>query len=200
VFPRHRFDALTDGLFGVAMTLLVLEVRLPDGADPHTTRELLDLLAGLSPKFWPYVLSFAVLGARWRDLVKGRSSHGEVSRRYINWGLAYLLLVTLVPFTTMVLGQFASIPPAVWLYSANLAGMGICAWRLWAALPPAERERQGDVSVGVVVFLLSAALAVALSFLHTAWACLAFVLNAITPVAERYLQSRRTRTAGDASA
>ena len=200
MFPRHRFDALTDGLFGVAMTLLVLEVRLPDAADPHTTRELLDLLAGLSPKFWPYVLSFAVLGARWRDLVKGRSSHGEVSRRYINWGLAYLLLVTLVPFTTMVLGRFGSLPPAVWLYSANLAGMAICAWRLWAALPPAERDRQGEVSVGVVVFLLSAGLAVGFSFMHTAWACLAFLLNAITPAAERFVRSRRAGPARDAAA
>jgi uncharacterized membrane protein len=197
MFPRHRFDALTDGLFGVAMTLLVLEVRLPDEADPHTTRELLDLLAGLSPKFWPYVLSFAVLGARWRDLVKGRASHGEVTRRYINWGLAYLLLVTLVPFTTMVLGRFASIPPAVWLYSANLAGMAICAWRLWAALPPAERDRQGDVRIGVVVFMLSALLAVALSSLHTAWACLAFVLNGITPPLERFFDSRRATPVGD---
>ena len=200
MFPRHRFDALTDGLFGVAMTLLVLEVRLPDGADPHTSRELLDLLAGLSPKFWPYVLSFAVLGANWRDLVKGRASHGEVSRRYINWGLAYLLLVTLVPFTTMVLGRFASIPPAVWLYSANLAGMAICAWRLWAALPAAERDRQGDVRIGVVVFMLSAVLAVALSSLHTAWACLAFALNGITPPLERFFRSRKAGPVGDAAA
>jgi uncharacterized membrane protein len=200
MFPRHRFDALTDGLFGVAMTLLVLEVRLPDGADPHTTRELLDLLAGLSPKFWPYVLSFAVLGARWRDLVKGRSSHGEVSRQYINWGLAYLLLVTLVPFTTMVLGRFASIPPAVWLYSANLAGMAICAWRLSAALPPAGRDRQGDTWVSLVVLLLSAALAVAFSFMHTAWACLAFVLNAVAPVAEGFFRSRKARRSSDAAA
>jgi len=199
MFPRHRFDALTDGLFGVAMTLLVLEVRLPDGADPHTTRELIDLLTGLSPKFWPYVLSFAVLGARWRDLVKGRSSHGEVDRRYINWGLAYLLLVTLVPFTTMVLGRFASIPPAVWLYSANLAGMAICAWRLSAALPPAERAQQGNTAVSLVVFLLSAALAVGLSFMHTAWACLAFLLNGITPAAERFVRSRTARPASDAA-
>jgi uncharacterized membrane protein len=199
MFPRHRFDALTDGLFGVAMTLLVLEVRLPDGADPHTTRELIDLLTGLSSKFWPYVLSFAVLGARWRELVKGRSSHGEVSLRYINWGLAYLLLVTLVPFTTMVLGRFASIPPAVWLYSANLAGMAICAWRLSEALPPAERAELGNTAVSLAVFLLSAALAVGLSFMHTAWACLAFLLNAITPAAERFVRNRRAGPASDAA-
>jgi uncharacterized membrane protein len=191
MFPRHRFDALTDGLFGVAMTLLVLEVRLPEAAHPQTTGELLELLAAVAPKFWPYVLSFAVLGVRWRELIKGRSSHGEVSQRYINWGLAYLLLVTLVPFTTMVLGRFGSLPPSVWLYSVNLAGMAICAWRLTAALPPAERRPEEYTLVSLVVLLLSAALAVAFSFLHTAWACLAFALNAATPVAERFFQRRR---------
>jgi hypothetical protein len=78
--------------------------------------------------------------------------------------------------------------------------MAICAWRLWAALPPAERDRQGDVSVGVAVFLLSAVLAVALSFMHTAWACLAFVLNAITPAAERFFRSRKATPSTDAAA
>ncbi|WP_372784239.1 TMEM175 family protein [Phenylobacterium sp.] len=195
MFPRHRFDALTDGLFGVAMTLLVLEVRLPDGVEPHTGGELMRLLAGLSPKFWPYVLSFAVLGVRWRELVRARPGHGEVSLRYINWGLSYLLLVTLVPFTTMVLGRFASLPPAIWLYSANLAGMAICAWRLSAALPAAERDQRGDGVVGLVVFLVSAALAVAFSFRGTPWACLAFLVNGLTPLVERIVAGRRARLA-----
>src|SRR5579862_6352558 len=74
MYPRHRFDGLTDGIFAVAMTLLVLEIRLPDSANPHTSRELLGVLAGLWPKVWPYVLSFVVLGGRWRDLVEGRTS------------------------------------------------------------------------------------------------------------------------------
>jgi uncharacterized membrane protein len=195
MFPRHRFDSLTDGVFGVAMTLLVLEVRLPDGAVPHSSGELIQMLAGLSPKFWPYVLSFVVLAGRWRDLAKGRSSHGEVSLRVVDWGLAYLLLVTLVPFTTLILGRFASLPPAIWLYSANLAGMAICAWRLTAALPSAERAEQGDGAVSMVVFLLSAAVAVGFSFLHTAWACLAFALNGVTPAAERFFHSRKAKLA-----
>jgi len=195
MFPRHRLDSLTDGVFAVAMTLLVLEVRLPEGADPQTAQALIDQLYGLSPKFWPYVLSFAVLGVRWRELIKGRSSHGEVSRRVVNWGLAYLLLVTLVPFSTMVLGRYASLPPSIWLYTANLTGLAICAWRLSASLPPAERAQLGDGSVSLAVFLVSAALVVGLSFLHTAWACLAFALNGVTPAAERLFRSRAAKPA-----
>jgi uncharacterized membrane protein len=58
-------DTLSDGIFGVAMTLLVLDVRLPDNFHPHDGGELLQGLAGLWPKFVPYVLSFGLLGLRW---------------------------------------------------------------------------------------------------------------------------------------
>ena len=99
MFPRNRLDALADAIFGVAMTLLVLDIRLPESADPKSGAELIALLASLAPKFGPYALSFVVLGVRWRGLVQGRPSHGDVRIAYVNLMLVYLLLVTLVPFT-----------------------------------------------------------------------------------------------------
>ena len=65
----ERLAALSDGIFAVAMTLLVLEVRIPDGVDPHSDRELVATLIALGPKFGWYALSFVVLGIRWRELV-----------------------------------------------------------------------------------------------------------------------------------
>ena len=70
MYPRHRLDALSDGIYGVAMTLLVLEIRIPDGVDPHTDRELLAVFASLVPKIWPYALSFVVL-ARVERMARG---------------------------------------------------------------------------------------------------------------------------------
>ncbi len=104
MYPRHRLEALADGIFGVAMTLLVLEIRVPDGLDPKTDAELVALLIGLWPKIWPYGLSFLVLGIRWRELVAERASQHEVGQRYVNWSLANLLLVTFVPFSTLLIG------------------------------------------------------------------------------------------------
>ena len=63
---RGRLDALGDGIFGVAMTLLVLDLRLPEDFHPQTSSELVHGLAELSPKFFPYALSFYVLGLRWQ--------------------------------------------------------------------------------------------------------------------------------------
>ncbi len=60
--PRHRLDGLTDAVFGVAMTLLVLDLRLPEAAHFKNVSELLHALLELSTQFLTYVISFFVLG------------------------------------------------------------------------------------------------------------------------------------------
>lgn len=185
MFPRHRLDALSDGIYGVAMTLLVLEIRIPDGIDPRTDAELIAVISGLLPKIWPYALSFVVLGARWREMIGGRAGHLPVSRDYVTWSLMNLLLVTFVPFSTLVLGRYASLAPAVWLYAANLAGMAVSSWRVSRAAPLPERNPAAADAAGLAVFLLSAATTVALSLLHTPFAPAGFALNGLAPWAER---------------
>jgi uncharacterized membrane protein len=196
MYPRHRLDALSDGIFGVAMTLLVLEIRIPDGVDPHTDAELLAVIAGLAPKIWPYALSFVVLGARWRKMIAGRPGKAPVSRIYMTWSLANLLLVTFVPFSTLVLGRYASLAPAVWLYSANLAGMAIASWRASRTAPAEERNGGLEDAAGLVVFLVSAATTMGLSLMHTPWAPMGFALNAMAPLAESLARKHEAKAAG----
>jgi uncharacterized membrane protein len=191
MYPRHRLDALVDGIFGVAMTLLVLEIRIPDGLDPHSDRELLAILGGLVPKIWPYALSFAVLAGRWRALIEGRTSHAPVGYHYVTWSLINLFLVTLTPFSTLVLGRYASLAPAIWLYVGNLVGLSVTAWLVGRQAPQPERDEVGDNLTGLVLLLSASALVVALSFLHTAWATLGFLLTGLTPVVERLAALRR---------
>jgi len=73
VHPKARLDALSDSIFGVAMTLLILDVRLPDEFQPRDAAEPGRALLGLGPKLFPYVLSFAVLGMRWLSNINVRS-------------------------------------------------------------------------------------------------------------------------------
>lgn len=191
MYPRHRLDGLADAIYGVAMTLLVLEIRLPEGFEPRTDQDLINALSTLAPKFWPYVLSFAVLGARWRAIVKDRPAHAEVSRPYVSWWLVHLLLITLIPFSSMIMGNYASLAPAVWVYAGNLAGLSIAGWRLAVLAPAEEREKVGENRGGVIMLLVSAALAVALSFQHTPYASLAFVLNAFGQPLSRVLDRKK---------
>jgi uncharacterized membrane protein len=195
MYPRRRLEALADGIFGVAMTLLVLEVRIPDGVDPHSDRELVATLIALGPKFGWYALSFVVLGIRWRELVAERTSQHEVNKRYVNWSLANLLLVTFVPFSTLLIGRYASLAPAIWLYAANLAGMAICSWMVGRSAPLADRSG-AEETAGLMVFLFAAAVTAGLGALHTPWAPLGFMLNALAPPIERRFRERDRQGAG----
>ena len=115
MYPKSRIDALTDGLFGVAMTILVLDVRLPDGVEADQA-SLVGALLGLWPKFLPYALSFYVLGSTW-------------------------LTATCLPFSTSVVGHYAHVKAAVWLYSLNMAALAVLGHRwpsCWLRPEPAS--------------------------------------------------------------
>ncbi len=186
MYPRARLDALTDAIFGVAMTLLVLDVRLPDDFHTHDAHELLRALAGLWDKFWPYVLSFVVLGLRWLSHLQFRS-HGEfVGREYVNWWLLYLLLITCVPFTTIIIGRFGDLAPAIWLYAGNVVLIALVAFRLMALMPDLERDHHLRArQFSLIVLIASSLLAIALSFV-TPWAPWAMFLNFATPAFTRW--------------
>ena len=105
MYPKARIEALTDGLFGVAMTILVLDVRLPDDFNPADRGALARALLALWPKFFPYALSFYVLGSTWLANIKVRARGEFVDRRYAAWWMLYLLLATCIPFSTSVVGR-----------------------------------------------------------------------------------------------
>jgi uncharacterized membrane protein len=168
MFPKVRLDTLSDGIFGVAMTLLVLDVRLPDDFHPKDGAELLQGLAGLWPKFLPYVLSFGVLGLRWLSNIEVRSRAEYVNREYVNWWLLYLFLITCVPFTTIVVGRFAHLAPAIWLYAGHtflIAAVGLRLVFITPHLEQSDHLRHRQMSA--ILLMVSSLLAIALSFANS---------------------------------
>lgn len=169
------------------MTLLILDVRLPDDFHPRDGGELLHGVAGLWPKFLPYVLSFCVLGLRWLSNVEVRSRAEFVSREYVNWWLFYLLLITGVPFTTIVVGRFAHLAPAIWLYAGLILLIAAVALRLVFITPhlePGEHLRHRQLSV--ILLIISALLAIVVSFVDPRLALWAFMLNFAGPIIRRW--------------
>jgi uncharacterized membrane protein len=187
MYPRARLDALSDAIFGVAMTLLVLDVRLPDDIHPQNANELLQALAGLTPKFLPYVLSFGVLGLRWLSNIQVRSHREVVGREYVNWWLLYLLLITCVPFTTIIVGRFGNLAPAVWLYAGNTILISAVAFRLMALTPEIERgDHLRDRQLSLMLLIVSSVLAIGWSFVSARQALWALALNLAAPVIMRW--------------
>jgi uncharacterized membrane protein len=183
MYPKARLDALSDGIFGVAMTLLVLDVRLPDDFQPHDARDLTRGLLGLTPKFLPCVLSFVVLGLRWLSNIHLRS-HGEsCGRTYAEWWLVHHLLITCVAFTTMVGGRFVAFAPSIWLYAGNAILISAVSFRLLALTPSFERAdhvRERRISLGLLI--ASSLLAISWSFVSPRQALWALAINVASPV------------------
>jgi uncharacterized membrane protein len=187
VYPRARMDALTDGIYAVAMTLLVLDIRLPEDFRPTSADEMLQGLVKLWPKFLPYLLSFGVLGLRWLSGVQVHSRAETVGGgRYVNWWLFQLLLITCVPFTTIVVGRYVQFAPAIWLYGGNTMLIAIASWRLLALTPELEHDhRLRARQVSLLLLFASALLSIVWSFVDPSQALWALALNLGAPLLSR---------------
>ena len=102
---KNRIEALADGIFAVAMTLLVLDIKSPVNREFETAADLVNYLVALEHSFAMYAISFFVLAIFWisHHLLFHFVRH--VDRRLLWLNVGFLLLVTFVPFSTDLLGD-----------------------------------------------------------------------------------------------
>lgn len=121
---RERLGALSDGIFGVAMTLLVLTLAVPTAQEVHDAGNLGLALVHLVPNIVTYVMSFLTLGIFWVGQQTQLSQLERSDRDYTWIMLAFLLFVTFVPFSTMLLAAFYQSRLALIEYWFNVAILG----------------------------------------------------------------------------
>lgn len=117
---KHRIEALADGIFAVAMTLLVLDIKMPESVVYASDADLWRRLVALEHAFASYAISFVMLSVYW---VAHHFHFHFVERvdRGLLWINLYLLLcITLVPFTTDVVGDNVQLRLPALLYGVNL--------------------------------------------------------------------------------
>lgn len=134
-----RLIAISDAVFGVAMTLLVLEIKVPEvkGTDKELMMAFLELL----PKFMVYFLSFMTAGIFWMGQ-SAQFDHIRKSDRNLSWiTLLFLLFVAVLPFTTAFLGDYLDHKFALGLYWFNIFLLGLILYINWS-----YAERKGLVS------------------------------------------------------
>ncbi len=102
----ERLAALSDGVFAVAMTLLVLDLRVPAMEAMHSERELWLALVALSPRLVMYMMSFMMLGIFWIGQ-QTQLNHLARSDRILSWiHIVFLFAVSIIPFSTTLLAEF----------------------------------------------------------------------------------------------
>ncbi len=126
-----RLGALSDGIFAVAMTLLVLDLNLPLKELIHNNGQLWHALAGMSPQFISYVMSFITLGIFWNGQQVQLNSFSH-SNRHLSWiHIAFLFAVSIMPFSTRLLAEFISLKGALLCYWGNVLVLGIILYASW---------------------------------------------------------------------
>ena len=127
----ERLAALSDGIFAVAMTLLVLDLRAPAAAAIHNEHDLWRALVALSPRLLMYMMSFMTLGIFWVGQ-QTQLNHLVRSDRSLSWiHLAFLFVVSITPFSTAFLAEFIQYRPALLVYWLNILLLGTTLYFSW---------------------------------------------------------------------
>jgi uncharacterized membrane protein len=127
----ERLAALSDGIFAVAMTLLVLDIHIPSASAIHSEADLCRALAEMAPQWVAYLMSFLTLGIFWAGQ-QTQLNHLRVGSRDLTWiHLAFLFTITVMPLTTRLLAEFITYRMALVLYWLNILLPGAMLYWSW---------------------------------------------------------------------
>jgi uncharacterized membrane protein len=132
--PKARLEAFSDGVIAILITIMVLELKVPHGADWRA-------LSPLFPVFTAYVLSFVYLGIYWNNHHHMLHAAGRVDGRILWANLHLLFWLSLIPFATAWMGEnhFAALPTA--LYGVVLLLAAVAYFILARAIIATEGPR-----------------------------------------------------------
>ncbi len=124
-FSKHRIEALTDGIFAVAMTLLVIELKLPEPSTVLEQGDLINGVASLIPKFMSWIISFFVLAIFW--FAHHRQFHyvRVVDGKLLGLNILYLSFVSLMPFSSALAGEYSRLLFSQIVYSTNMTLLAV---------------------------------------------------------------------------
>ena len=180
----------SDGVFAIAITLLVLALEIPENSSDFSGQ-----LSDQGPDLFAFALSFAVLGRIWWIFHHRLFSElAEFDGPLIALNFVYLALVALVPFSSELLGDYSGEATAVAIYAANIGGLGLIGglmveYAFGRELMSIDAQKRRDEYVGFRnfafpgVFLASIAIAFAVGPEAAMLSWLSLV--ALGPIADR---------------
>jgi uncharacterized membrane protein len=179
----ERLAALSDGFFAVAMTLLVLDLRVPAAEAIHSEHDLWHALIALTPRLIVFLMSVMTNGIFWVGQ-QTQLNHFARADRNLAWiQIAFLCAVSLTPFSTSLLAELIHYRTALLVYWSNILLLGLTLYWSWTYatrnhlltddLPP---EIHAAIVRRIVVAQTLYACGAALCFIGTYYAIAAIVL------------------------
>lgn len=180
--PTRRLETLVDGIFAIAMTLLVLSLAVPHINEPLSNTVIQNSFYGLLPNIFSFVLSFILLALFWIGHHRIFNQIKMIDSTLLWINVVWLMFIVLVPFSSSALGQYGNyIIPSV-IFNLNMLGIAIFLYliRYYAIRKNFIQEvntpqmKYGKrVNVG---FIFISLLALVLSFTITSWSTTVYAL------------------------
>jgi uncharacterized membrane protein len=126
---EDRLVMLCDGVFAISITLLVINIKIPDGL--NETKFNAALNTELFSVILFYVITFAVIAGYWLLHRRIMNIIERLDNRFIRLNLVFLAFIAFFPVSSSILGQGYTYPGAVILYTLTMAGCGFSALALW---------------------------------------------------------------------
>ena len=128
---KNRIEALSDGIFAIVMTLLILELHVPNLPPTAPNVEVTPALLALWPKFVTYLVTFVSLGVFWIGHHVMYHAIRRADRTLLWLNIFFFMFVSLLPFSTSFLNAFPSAFIAPFFFGANLALIGWLLFFQW---------------------------------------------------------------------
>ena len=195
----ERLAALSDGVFAFALTLLVLDLHLPEAGSIHSEHELWHALVLLTPSIVMYLMSFLTLGIFWNGQQTQMNFLARCDRDLTWMYIAFLFAVTLTPFSTKLLAAFIAYRTALLVYWLNILLLGVVLYSCWRYANRAglikedtPMEIRRAIRRRVVIAQSMYGLGALLCVINTRWSiAFIFVVQLYYVIAPRRLQVQR---------
>lgn len=160
VMSTNRLEALSDGVFAIVITLLVLDLRLPPGPGGLEAK-----LVALGPRLVAYAFTFAVVGIYWAGHHALFYLIQRVDKTLLWLNIALLMAVCFIPFPAAILGAHPLDPTAMRFYAANLVAVGAGFAACWGYASAGHRLIPEGLDRGLIAIAWARCLAAPVCYL-----------------------------------
>lgn len=175
----HRLEALTDGIFAFAMTLLVLSINLPT---PNATADVGAYIVSQFQNFWTFAISFLLLAFFWVNYSQQYHHIKKTDAVTFRLNIFILLFVVLMPFSTSLMNDFTSDRSAELFFNGNfliLCVLLLINWQYCLRKHYIEVTNAKHIAVAsrnFLFLLIPPLLALGICFIYPGWSTLSYLL------------------------
>ncbi len=173
----RRMETLTDGVFAIAMTLLVLDFKVPTIPEGLTVDALPKLILDLWPNFFNYVQSFILLGIFWIVHHRQFDYIKFIDHKLLWLNIFSLMFIALVPFSTSLIAEYGHVQIGALVFECNLLAIGCLFYMQWWYVMRKDDLLDRNLSVQTILLIkkrnltvpIVSLVAIGLSFFNPEW-------------------------------